>query len=192
MARSIEFIPEEKITKALEVFWEKGYANTSLNDLVEATQLNKSSLYNSFTDKHTLFVECLKTFYAQIQCEYKGAVSCCTTPAIEQLDTLIDKKADESNVEKSACFVATTCFEMANDTKVQAILTSGSQKMVEIFTAFIERAQKEGDIPKDKDATIMAHVILNSFTGFQQSYMLYKDIKLIKKMAEGLKAYLRA
>lgn len=192
MARSIEFIPEEKITKALEVFWEKGYSNTSLNDLVEATQLNKSSLYNSFTDKKTLFVECLKTFYTQIQCEYKDAVSCCKTPAIEQLDALIDKKANESYMKKTACFVTITSFEMANDSAVQAILTSGSQKMVEILTTFIERAQREGSIPEEKDATIIAHVMLNSFSGFQQSYLLYKNINLIKKMADGLKAYLRA
>lgn len=48
MARDKDFIPEEKIAKALDVFWEKGYNATSMQDLVEAMQINRSSLYNSF------------------------------------------------------------------------------------------------------------------------------------------------
>lgn len=55
MGRPKAFIREEVIENALLVFWTKGYAATSLSDLVDITGLNKKSLYNEFGSKHELF-----------------------------------------------------------------------------------------------------------------------------------------
>lgn len=46
--RPIEHDENEVILNAQKVFWERGYAATSLNDLKDATQLGSSSLYNTF------------------------------------------------------------------------------------------------------------------------------------------------
>lgn len=55
MARPREFDEDEVLQAALQLFWEKGYEGTSLNDLMEATGLTKSSLYRAFGSKETLF-----------------------------------------------------------------------------------------------------------------------------------------
>lgn len=55
MGRPKNFIREDVIQKAMNVFWLKGYSATSLSDLTEATGLNKKSLYNEFGNKEELF-----------------------------------------------------------------------------------------------------------------------------------------
>ena len=55
MARCVEFNEVEKIEKAMNVFWEKGYNATSMQDLVDAMQINRSSLYNTIGDKHDIW-----------------------------------------------------------------------------------------------------------------------------------------
>ena len=48
---------EEALTQLRDEFWERGYAATSLDDLMKATGLGKGSLYLAFGDKHQLFLE---------------------------------------------------------------------------------------------------------------------------------------
>jgi TetR/AcrR family transcriptional regulator, copper-responsive repressor len=50
------FSREEVLEKAMPVFWKHGFADTSLQDLEQATGVNKSGLYTEFRDKEDLFV----------------------------------------------------------------------------------------------------------------------------------------
>ena len=62
MARHREFNEEEVLDRALEVFWRRGYAATSIDDLTAATGLGRGSLYGAFGDKEALFVTCLRRY----------------------------------------------------------------------------------------------------------------------------------
>ena len=55
MARPREFDEEQALLAAMQVFWRKGYDGTSIPDLLEATGLSRSSLYETFGDKAALF-----------------------------------------------------------------------------------------------------------------------------------------
>jgi len=55
MALPKAFDRDDVLDKATQVFWLKGYEATSIQDLVEATGINRGSLYNTFTDKAGLF-----------------------------------------------------------------------------------------------------------------------------------------
>ena len=62
MGRNKDFDEEELLEKAVNVFWKKGYNATSAQDLVDALGINRSSLYNTYTDKKTLFTKSLKHY----------------------------------------------------------------------------------------------------------------------------------
>lgn len=62
MARPKNYQRDDVINQAMEVFWRKGYAATSLSDLTEYTGLNKRSLYNEFGSKEALFLEALERY----------------------------------------------------------------------------------------------------------------------------------
>lgn len=57
--RPRSFDPDEVLDKARAVFWNLGYAATSLDDLAAATGLNRPSLYAAFGDKHALYLAAL-------------------------------------------------------------------------------------------------------------------------------------
>ena len=59
MGRSREFDENVVLQKAMELFWEQGYEKTSLSDLVEHMGIHRRSLYDTFGDKHTLFLKTL-------------------------------------------------------------------------------------------------------------------------------------
>jgi TetR/AcrR family transcriptional regulator, transcriptional repressor for nem operon len=62
MARPHEFDLLAARNKALVLFWEKGYQASSLAELLAAMNIGRSSFYAAFSDKRSLFIECLDAF----------------------------------------------------------------------------------------------------------------------------------
>src|SRR5437764_922343 len=62
MARTKDFDENEVLTRAMHVFWSRGYTATSMEDLVGGLGISRSSLYGTYTDKHTLFVKALEHY----------------------------------------------------------------------------------------------------------------------------------
>ena len=62
--RPREFDRDDVLGHAMTLFWEKGFEASSLSDIVEATGLNKSSLYNAFGSKSELFSTALERYVA--------------------------------------------------------------------------------------------------------------------------------
>jgi AcrR family transcriptional regulator len=59
IGRPKQFSRAEVMEKAIPVFWEHGFADTSLVDLEVATGVNRSGLYTEFRDKEDLFLASL-------------------------------------------------------------------------------------------------------------------------------------
>lgn len=193
MARDKEFIPEEKIAKALDVFWEKGYNATSMQDLVEAMQINRSSLYNSFGDKHNLFLECLRTYGYLAAQDYESVLSHKDLSPLETLEKIIDVYVAGTIYDGKCCMGMKSSFELAgDDDEVRRIIKQTNDRTIGIFTDLLKRAKEQGELSEDKDPAVLAHIIFNGFCGWKQSYIQYKDVTLIKRMAAYTKKHLRS
>ena len=62
MARSKEFEENEVLEKAMRLFGDQGYEKTSMSDLIEHMGIHRRSLYDTFGDKHTLFLKAMDRF----------------------------------------------------------------------------------------------------------------------------------
>jgi TetR/AcrR family transcriptional repressor of nem operon len=58
----MQFDPGQALASAMSLFWRKGYEATSLQDLLKATGLSKSSLYQTFGSKRALFERSLDLY----------------------------------------------------------------------------------------------------------------------------------
>jgi AcrR family transcriptional regulator len=63
MGRPRLFDRKSVLQKAMPVFWKRGYADTTVLALQEATGVNKSGLYAEFRSKEDLFIACLRYYY---------------------------------------------------------------------------------------------------------------------------------
>lgn len=62
MARPREFDIDEALERAMNVFWAKGYEGASLQDLLDAMNIARGSLYKAFRDKHSIYLAALDLY----------------------------------------------------------------------------------------------------------------------------------
>ncbi len=186
MARCVEFNEVEKIEKAMNVFWEKGYNATSMQDLVDAMQINRSSLYNTIGDKHQLFMKCIGSYFENAMKELVEKVAK-ETSAKDALIKIITDKAEWIVACDKGCLGMKTSFEIApEDTAVRNQMSKQSDIFIAFMATIVQKAMDDGEMDNSEDASLMAEYIATSFTGWKQSYIVNQNPIKIKKMSEFL------
>lgn len=168
MARPKEYQEEHVLNAIMNVFWSQGYEATSAQDLVEATGLTRSSLYNAYVNKRGLFEQAL-IHYKQCTAQHVEYLnkSDSVTEAIHTL--LIDiVKYDISQPENRGCLITNTAIEQANqDERAAQLVCQNFRMLEEALEKNILRAQQSGDINSTTNAKILAACILNTVQGLR-------------------------
>lgn len=186
MGRNVEFNEDETVKKAMNVFWEKGYNGTSMQDLVDAMQINRSSLYNTIGDKQQLFLKCIDSYADGILCETITKAKNEKSP-LKALVRIINDAVDSTIHGDKGCLGTKTIFEMgAVDKTVCNALKKSNDTYLDIIIALIKDAMAANEIDASEDPEMIADYIMTSFTGWKQSFILQGDPIKIKKMSEYL------
>ena len=105
------------LDRATEVFWEQGYANTSVADLVEATGVHKPSLYRTFGSKDDLFALVLRRYVATRMGALAERVES-TAPGTEGIRQFLSAIRDDlvDGVASRGCMLVTSSSELRGTT----------------------------------------------------------------------------
>ena len=63
--RPKSFDDKEVVALAMNYFWEHGYANSSLDELLKAMNISKGSFYHIFKSKEELFTKTIELYRAE-------------------------------------------------------------------------------------------------------------------------------
>src|SRR6478752_596500 len=91
--RPRSFDADAVLDKARAVFWNLGYAATSLDDLAAATGLNRPSLYAAFGDKHALYMAALTRSRTEATAALGAALNT-AAPLRQLLKIIFDRTVD--------------------------------------------------------------------------------------------------
>lgn len=148
MARPKTFDESEALRRALRVFWSKGYNAASMADLVEAMGVNRASLYDTYGDKHALFMAALRLYQRDNGTLDELFQNSRLTP-LEKIRAVFDGLVDDAvnDPEQKGCFIANVTTEMLpQDRMVQAFVSGNNCRMEELFANLIAEGQKKGEI----------------------------------------------
>ncbi len=114
MGRTIAFSHSAATDKALVLFWRKGYQATSLEDLLKAMEISRSSFYATFVDKRSLFLYCLDLFAQRTQDVVRRARS--EMPPVDALQSFFERNFIGHRGSKASwgCMLVNTILEMAD------------------------------------------------------------------------------
>ncbi|AKF86161.1 hypothetical protein MFUL124B02_22290 [Myxococcus fulvus 124B02] len=169
MARPRKFQAEAAVAKAMEVFWEKGYAAASPQELGERMGLGRGSLYNAFESKQGLFERVLRHYHVHEAPRLLAMLSR-PGPVKERLRALFLAviELDVSDPDRKGCLAINTTVELASRDSVAAELASRMFEQTEAaFLALLEEGQRAGQVDATLDARALASFLLNNLTGLR-------------------------
>ena len=167
MARQKQFDQDEALLKAMEVFWSRGYEAASVQDLVRHMGINRQSLYDTYGDKHALYLLALER-YSEVESrrlidllERNGSVK----KSLRQLFAEVVEKA-LGDREHRGCFMGNATSELAGRCKETASRTCTNMATMEgAFYRALLRAKQEGEIHGVPDPRAMARFFYCALQG---------------------------
>ena len=159
MARHIEFDRPRAVNKALVLFWRKGYQATSLAHLLAAMGISRSSFYAAFTDKRSLYIECMDLFSARTLNLLQRARA--ETPPVDALQGFFERNVGEArgaHVVKGhwGCLLVNTVLEMSDvDDELAERASRHLGELQHLFQAYLKDAGAAPDLAEELAAMLM-------------------------------------
>jgi TetR/AcrR family transcriptional regulator, transcriptional repressor for nem operon len=165
--RTKEFEPGEALDAAMQLFWRNGYAATSIRDLLDGMGIGYGSLYNTFGDKHALFLACLDRFQ-ELRTSWIDEVL--EDSGLSGIEEVFRRTVDGlvGFEPRRGCLLANTAVELGpHDAEVAAKISRYVRHTEAVFERAVIRAQEAGEIPADRDPRALARFLVNALHGLR-------------------------
>ena len=165
------------LKQATEVFHDNGFNATSMQDLVDATGLNRSSIYNSFENKLNLYLECLKSYEEKYNRETSKKLleSSNGLEAIQLIFELYLNEMTKLNDERG-CLIVNCKSEMANrEDTITNFLNANQHKTLGLLEDLVSKGQNDKSINNNKNPNEYALYLYASLQGFRMTGILISD-----------------
>ncbi|MFG2723024.1 TetR/AcrR family transcriptional regulator [Streptomyces sp. NPDC048416] len=192
MGRPKQFDPDVAVERAMGVFWRKGYAATTPQDLVDELGIGKGSLYNTFGSKHALFEQAL-TRYRDAQAAWLEALLDHPGSAKDRLRGALEAlvELDLGDPDRRGCMAVNTATELAaSDAGSADAVRKMFARTESAFRATVEEGQRAGEIAGDRDAAAMAAWLLATVIGMRVLAKTAEDAAQLRRVVDAAMASL--
>ena len=158
---------DEVIERAMNLFWQRGYKKTSVEDLIQGAGVNRFNLYERFGGKHGLYLKALDKYRDDVFLKRMDKID-------EHENALVGVQEYFESLEKFlidskgnfTCLMMNSQIELVpKDSKVTKKVTFYFKKMEETFKKALSRAKRAGTIPEDINISDMAKFLTGSAQG---------------------------
>ncbi len=186
-----QFDREKVLGRALDCFWSNGYEATGMAELLDEMGIGRQSLYDTFGDKRSLFIEALKT-YSHIQSQ--NVIGRLQGPgtAMENLESLL-KHMREFGLGNSAkgCFLVNASAEFGiQDEEVTEVIQACKTRIEDALVRTLDQARKEGDLAPGVPSRRLARLIMSVTQGLVLHIKVKKDPAYIDSVLGALMSLL--
>lgn len=170
MPRCREFDIDQALDQALNAFWLKGYAATSMTDLMAAMGLSKSSFYACFGSKREALLAALSRYSARELAETRRHFRA-DGPVAPLLAAWVRHSIDPAACrpgQRCGCLIVNVAVELApHDREIEDAVRNHLDMLAAFLAEIIQRGNIEGSIPSGFEPVHSADMLLNLIAGIQ-------------------------
>jgi TetR/AcrR family transcriptional repressor of nem operon len=171
MPRPAKYDRTTMLDRALDLFWTKGYEATSVHDLLAGLDIHRGTLYDSFGDKHSLFMEVLAHYQQNVGTKLLHVLAQpgSKKQAIHRLFQMLIDNVGTANGRRG-CLLTNTAMELAQcDAQVATAVDQYQGLLLEAFRLALAEAQAAGEIPPrtPEQLQVLAQYLLSNLQGLR-------------------------
>ena len=168
MARPREFDRDAAVQRAMSIFWRKGYAATSTDDLLRAMNIGRQSMYDTFGDKHRLYLEALERYQRESVAENIRRLRSTASPLAGVEALVIGIIASDKSTRERGCMGVGSVCEFGNtDTDLAALRAKSGGAQRKALIKRLRHAQAANEIGANVDIERAARFVETTMFGLQ-------------------------
>jgi AcrR family transcriptional regulator len=167
IGRPREFDRDAALQDAMFLFWRKGFAATSVNDLCDAMGVGSPSLYAAFGSKEALYVEAIE-HYVRTQGPpiwQKLAEGATARAGIENLLIAATNSMPRSRATPAGCMAALAAVGDEWPTAISRVVKKIRLEMLDMIRSRLETAANKGELPASTDVDGLSRFYLSVYQG---------------------------
>lgn len=163
------FDTQQALTRALDVFWSRGYGGTSVQDLVDELAVQRGSLYAAFGDKHSLYLKAVELYDKRNREQLRAMLR--SGPVLPVLRGMLLEPATLTGAPARAegrrgCLIGNTTAELVpGDDAARALAAAAYDGFIDVVSDALRRAQAEGEVTTSATPEAQAQLLLVLFQG---------------------------
>ena len=148
---------------AKELFFSRGYAATSVNDILDTQHVSKGSFYHHFESKLEVLTELCKQHQLEAAERYRSAVKD-DMSALEKLDLLLYHALPANPEETQMCALLLQLYRTPEgDQVISAMLAAQKNAFFGLFAGLLEALAAEGQAYLPLDALPVRTIAAGNF-----------------------------
>ncbi len=173
------------IEKAKNLFQLKGYEGTSMQDLIDTLGISRSSLYDTFGDKHQLYLKTLHAYCKDNAYALVAQAENIDNPLVFIQDIFTNViEESKKDTDKKGCYVVNAIVEFSErNTEVSEIVHASNKAFEKMLEKLIAQAQIKKQIATDKNPSQIAKFLFTTIYGLRVSSKSNTSIKELKDVA---------
>ena len=186
------FDREKALKNAMLVFWERGYSNTSLKDLLGKMNILNGSFYNTFKSKKEVFIQALELYGNTVLSERIEAFRK-SDNFKNGLRSFLKQILKDSEGRKYPCgcmVVSAIDEELLKDAGIQKVVRAKVDMLRQFLKSEVQKAQESKEIRTNQPSEVIAEFLMMYTEGFIKSLVLdgaqAKHLKQIEYLIASL------
>lgn len=167
MGRSKEFEENVVLQKAMELFWQQGYEKTSMSDLVEHMGIHRKSIYDTFGDKHSLYLKVIELYGEFSTAQFRSETLRAKT-SYQAVQYIFDYIIEGNEDKHYGCLFVNATTELGPWDQDVLKKTENAFSHAENFIAeIIKKGQEDGEFTPKYDNELLGEVLHNTLLGLR-------------------------
>lgn len=194
MARPVEFEYDDVLENAMEQFWKEGFEASSVQKLLDATGINRGTLYNSFGDKDTFFKSCVGRYNDMVKSQIDATLGDKAAKADKALASFFDAIVVNAPAKQRAMgclLVNSICESIVWNPEIQKILKDSLNTIRKGVLARTRELEKGKLLSKGLSADGAADVLMSLYAGLKVSSRSGKPARQLAEQAAFTLASIR-
>lgn len=187
MVRTRTFDPGTALSQAVELFSSKGYSETSMEDIVQATGVSRYGLYGTFGNKRELFEQALER-YAEGMGKQSFLRLLEPGASLDHIRAIFSERVEDMCCEeenKGCLFIHTTMELAPQDDELRGVLHRFMKRMSKAFSIGLDSAKGRGEIRDDVDVEKAGEMLTSTMFGLAVLGRTGFDRKVLDDIVEN-------